>query len=176
MPKGIARSPATEPPRVREARRRDEILAYSVASRYRSGGCWVDWPGPHDADGYPRHREPKVARLVLEVDGRPCPGFPRNQALHSCDNTACWNPAHLRWGTLAENMRDKAVRGRAARLQGALHGGARLTEQQARGILAEHAGGAAQKDLADRYGVSPVTVHNIVRAKTWRHLHPGEAL
>lgn len=31
-------------------------------------------------------------------------------ALHSCDVRLCCNPAHLRWGTHQENMRDRAER------------------------------------------------------------------
>lgn len=34
------------------------------------------------------------------------------QALHSCDNTLCCNPAHLRSGTQSENMREARDKGR----------------------------------------------------------------
>lgn len=39
--------------------------------------------------------------------------WPSSGLLHSCDNTRCVNPAHLREGSQAENMADMRARGRA---------------------------------------------------------------
>jgi hypothetical protein len=57
----------------------------------------------------------QATHVVLTLTSRPKPG--RGMlALHSCDNPPCCNPAHLRWGTHQENMRDKARRTRELRL------------------------------------------------------------
>jgi hypothetical protein len=77
------------------------------------GGCWL-WTGSK-TNGYGcimlrKGRSAKATHLALEFVGKPRPegAF----ALHSCDNPACVNPAHLRWGTHAENMNDMKIRGR----------------------------------------------------------------
>lgn len=89
----------------------------AVANRDRSG-CWTDWAdlscwaglegygGNYNAGGYPLLGHDKVMHLALIADGRPRPKTPANHGLHSCDVKACWNPAHLRWGSHGENMAD----------------------------------------------------------------------
>lgn len=84
----------------------------------RSGGdgaCWP-WMSGKQSGGYGRFSVAPGAQesshriaLAIALNGGPDGAH----ALHSCDNPSCCNPAHLRWGTAAENALDKMHRGRA---------------------------------------------------------------
>ena len=65
-------------------------------------------------DGEPR----QATHVVLEMTGRPAPevDHPKGpMALHSCDDSACVNPRHLRWGDHAQNMAEYRKRGKGLR-------------------------------------------------------------
>lgn len=82
--------------------------------------CWP-WLGSKDEHGYghiwlgledPRiGRATHVALLTVGVVVRK--GY---EAMHSCDNPPCCNPAHLSEGTKKQNQEDKARKGRARTL------------------------------------------------------------
>jgi hypothetical protein len=55
-------------------------------------------------------------------------------------------------------------------LTGANSPNAKLTDERVRAIRAGLEAGASQASLAREYGVSERTVHNIMHAKTWRHI------
>lgn len=75
-----------------------------------------EWRGGRDKDGYGffradgDNRPMKAHQFALQRAGvaRPQGGI----ALHACDNPPCVNPAHLRWGTSAENTHDMMSRDR----------------------------------------------------------------
>lgn len=78
--------------------------------------CWP-WKGKVDRFGYGHfqitRRDLKPHRFVcaLVYGERDSTWY----ALHSCDNRACCNPAHLRWGKPKENTQDMMIRGRHVR-------------------------------------------------------------
>lgn len=54
---------------------------------------------------------------------------------------------------------------------GPAHHSAKLTEEQARAILARAASGECQADLAREFSVSRATISHLVSGVTWKHLH-----
>ena len=104
--------------------------------------------------------------------------IPKGQVVrHRCHNPACINPDHLVLGTQADNMQDMVDADRQSR--GETHGLAKLTEDQAREIYASNPNNwmewnfkdISAKDLANKYGVSRLAIHNIWRKRTWQHIH-----
>lgn len=124
--------------------------------------CWI-WQGAPDANGYGRFsvggragRQMLAHRYALGVTD------PAISVLHSCDNPPCVNPAHLREGTNADNMRDMAVRERSRTTK--------LTASQVVEIRRLAEAGVSQRRLAREFGVRQGNIHAIVSRATWRHV------
>jgi hypothetical protein len=134
-----------------------------------TGEC-VDWPWSKGSEGYPEkirvgaRRKRRVAHVLLELCGvqRPADAY---MVLHSCDRPPCLAPWHLRWGTDAENTRDKLDRGRQPR--GEAVNTARLTWPLVARIREAVAAGATMASQARAYGVSHPTISSIVNNRTW---------
>jgi hypothetical protein len=108
----------------------------------------------------------RVHRVMYEAVHGP---FNRElMCLHSCDNPACCNILHLRLGTASDNMQDASKRGRLPPKDGEHGHGAKLTTSQVKEINALYKSGQyKQKQLAEKYGVRPQSISNIVCLKTW---------
>lgn len=90
------------------------------------------------------------------------------QVLHRCDVRACVNLDHLFLGTHAENMRDMARKGRAARVTGERHGRSSLTESDVSQIRKLYRNKAmTQYQLANLFGVRQGQISRIVNGQRW---------
>lgn len=153
--------------------------------------CWP-WKAGNDGIfgyGHMRCNGPlkKASHISLELDGRPrVAGL---DALHSCDNPPCVNPAHLRWGTKFENMADMVERNRHGAItkpdrvprgdrsgprtkpesipRGEARGHARLTDVQVRVI---RMCSNPARDLVKHFGVSGATISRVRKYRLWKHV------
>ena len=111
-----------------------------------------------------------LSRVVLERTGRPAPTVDHHlgaMALHSCDNRACCNPRHLRWGDHTENQADRRrryrdrTRGRAALTPTG------LVAEDIRFIRRRAQLGEPLDLIARDFEVSTQVIRSIVKRKTW---------
>lgn len=77
---------------------------------------------------------------------------------HRCDVAHCVNPEHLYLGTHADNMRDLAMSGKAAK---------KLNAEKVRAIRRDV---RCNKEISADYGVSVSVVRGIKNRTAWRHL------
>lgn len=141
----------------------ERLAELSVAEE---SGC-IRFTGHLDGEGYGRIMVARVKymahRLSYSLNNGPIPdGY---VVRHKCDNPSCINPEHLEVGTQADNIADKVSRGRQARGSGA--GRAMLTEESVREIRSSP---LKVSELSTLYGVSVVSIRNILRRKTWQHV------
>jgi hypothetical protein len=90
--------------------------------------------------------------------------------LHSCDNTACINPDHLRAGTQKENMADRDARGRRD-VRGEQIGTSKLTASD---VIEIRKSTLSLKELGEKYGVDPSNIWLIRTGKSWKHVASEE--
>ncbi len=100
------------------------------------------------------------------------------KVLHSCDNTLCCNPAHLRIGTQKDNKHDSITRNRhqmpAARA-GEDCNLSVLSESDVKEIRTLYkSGGYTAAELAVKFGLyadnSKNTIYDIVKMRSWKHV------
>jgi hypothetical protein len=96
--------------------------------------------------------------------------------LHSCDNPPCVKLDHLFTGTVGDNNRDRAAKGRSNHVvptgeKSSVH---KLTTSQVSKIKSALLLGVGTSELGRRYGVSHMTINSIRRGITWRDI-PADA-
>jgi len=89
--------------------------------------------------------------------------------LHSCDNPACVNPAHLSAGTAHENMKDASVKGRLPDRRGENCPTAKLSKELVKEIRDRYrSSDLSVAQLAEDYNVTPSNLMYILNNKTWK--------
>ena len=94
----------------------------------------------------------------------------KSAIIHTCDNPACCNPAHLLLRNHLANMRDKKKKGRNRMPEptpGEKNFHAKLTEKQ---VLSIRRDPRKQSEIASDYGVTQSTVSEILSRSTWTHV------
>lgn len=133
--------------------------------------CWI-WMGWKDKDGYghfsvgynhcPAHRMSFELFVGKILDGM-C-------VCHICDNPACVNPKHLFLGTHKDNMDDMKNKHRDIKARGEQQGFARLKEEDVYNIRKRIAEGQSIYKIAEIFNVSPATIYDIEKNRSWKWL------
>lgn len=152
----------------------------------RTGGpdaCW-EWAGSRTPPGYGHLVRGYLGRSVDLYAHRVAFALshgsidPSLDVMHSCDNPPCCNPAHLKQGTAADNMRDRDLKGRCRSgirskecvPRGEAHWQAKLTAAAVTDIRAREKYRGLIRDLAKEYGISRAQIDKIRRRQVWQHL------
>ena len=142
----------------------------------KSGACW-EWTAAKNRKGYGVFvltdplRQVKAHRWAYaDAAGIGLASLDGLVVRHRCDNPGCVNPAHLETGTVADNNRDRAERGRSAASAGELNSNAKITPEIVREMRTRRAAGETQRSIAESFGVKRQTVQKVLRAETWAHV------
>jgi HNH endonuclease len=126
---------------------------------------WTDTPCQDSklkgrTNGYAQSGGVLAHRRAWEDANGPIP--PGKCVCHHCDNRICINPLHLFIGTQSDNLTDAASKGRCPKQV--------LSASQVKHIRRLYKTGRfTQTAIGEVFGVSQVTVSNIVRRRT--HLY-----
>lgn len=114
---------------------------------HRLAYAWAHWDGVGDWKALP-------ADMVV---------------MHTCDNPACCNPAHLRLGTQVENIKDMERKGRGNRSRpGAENPACKLTEADIREIRSAKKWYGYLDAMSAKYGVDKSQLTRIRRGEAWQ--------
>lgn len=134
--------------------------------------CWL-WTGPTMKQGYgvigkggrnglqfSTHRFSYMHHFGEIPEGM--------NVLHKCDVRNCVNPSHLFLGTIQDNMKDMATKGKR---KGVKHHMSKLTEKQVINIRKEYSkGDISLKKIAIKYDMCAQSIHDIILRKNWTHI------
>jgi len=136
-----------------------------MQTEVKENGCHI-FSGAKDEFGYGRISKDgilvRVHRAVYERDHGPIGRY--LFVCHKCDTPACINPSHLFLGTHADNMADKAAKGRSrTRFQ-------KLRTEDVRQIKQMLSMGVSAAKISRLFDVSQPSISHIKTGKNWKHL------
>lgn len=140
---------------------------WAKVDRRGADDCWP-WLGAPDKDGYGQIWDGHAAKMKrahkvsAEIHHGPADG---RVVMHSCDDPSCCNPAHLFYGSHADNCADKVAKNRHAK--GERQGHSKLTEEQVAAIRDRASDG--YRALCAEFQLAPSTVYRIWHGEAWKH-------
>ena len=145
---------------------------WSKVDRRGPDECWP-WKSGLNRNGYgsfklASYRTVTASRVaIIAHTGQEPFGM---HVLHSCDNPPCCNPAHLSFGTNAQNHAEKLSRGRArnGNAVGSQNGNSKLTEDDVAQIVELLRKGMDNTSIAERFPITHSMVSLIRLGKMWR--------
>lgn len=154
----------------------DEMRAWIFSMCKTNGEC-LEWTAGKTKSGYPNIEYAGETRgnrvMALLIFGRD--QLKSKVVCHRCDNPSCLNPDHLFLGTQFENIQDRVRKNRTRSAIGERTGSAKLSESQAREVLAAARSGERYPSIAMRFGVHKETIGRIARGEYWSHLQKESA-
>jgi len=128
--------------------------------------CW-NWKLSKDRYGYGKVSIDQVNYITHRVAYEIINGdIPKGKhILHSCDNSICCNPSHLKCGTRFENMQEMVERGRQGKVK---TNPRKLNLEIAESIRNDFRSGLSKHSLAKKYNISRKHVRDILRGWYWK--------
>lgn len=134
--------------------------------------CW-EWTGARNEHGYGRLNlgragagQIKAHRASFEIHVGSIPDG--MSVCHRCDNPPCVNPAHLFVGSMTDNLRDAAAKGRTGPQNGGSKPCRTITDEDVRAVREAMARGEDSRAVAARFGIGRPYVYTLAlgRART----------
>jgi len=114
-----------------------------------------------------RKKNMRIHKLVLNAFGPKRP-TPKHECCHNDGNVCNNHISNLRWGTSKENAADMVKHGRS--LYGSRNFNAKLTEKDIPEILKMKKDGALTSEIAQKFGMTFVSIWKIIKRETWKHV------